>query len=388
MKKVLILGGGSGGLVASVKLAKIFRDKDDVEITVIDRNPYHEFQPSYPWVAFGFKDPDEIRRPLEGLSNWGIKFVNDEITEILPSKKKVKTKNGEFDYDFLIVSLGAAMDPDGIPGYKEVAHHPWSMEGALRLKKALLEFKGGNVVIGAPGPYYKCPPAPYEVAGQLDFVFRSKYMRKKVNIDVFHLTPGPLSNMGPAISSEIQDILDNKGIKFHGGFEIDRIDPNEKKVYSKDGRSLKFDLLILPPVHKPNPILAKSELAGPKGWAPIDPETFRSLKYPENVWIIGDGANAVVNLPPAGVVAHFQAEYVANQVAGEIRGGYEGDSFSPDAMCIMDFGDDAILPMCEFSRFYKDLSGPPSCGVIARSKAVRLAKFAFEVLWFAMYLPK
>jgi sulfide:quinone oxidoreductase len=75
-------------------------------------------------------------------------------------------------------------------------------------------------------------------------------------------------------------------------------------------------------------------------------------------------------------------------IASEIKGAYVGESFSLVAMCVMDFGDDAVFPMCEFSKFYVDLSGPPSCGILGRGKGVKLLKIAFEAMWFASYLTK
>ncbi len=384
--KILILGGGSGGLVAANKLAKIFKHGEEADITLIDKNPYHEFMPSYPWVGLNFKEPDDIRRPLKLLEKKGVRFVNDEITQILPSKKKVKTKNGEYDYDFLIVSLGVVLDPDALPGYED-AYHTWSLQGALRFREAIRNFKGGNIVIGVSGMYYRCPPAPYEIAGQLDFTLRARGLRDKTNITVFNVTPGPLSNMGPAIMGVIQEILDNKGVEFVGNFEVVRVDKDSKKVVAKDGRELPYDLLLLVPPNKPNPVVFNSELTGPEGLPIVDPETFRSKKFPE-VFLIGDGANAALNLPPAGVVAHFQAEFVANEIAADVKGAYIADSFSPVAMCIMDFGDDAVLPMCEFSQFYRDVSGPPNCGVLGRGKEIRLVKMAFEAMWFGFYLTR
>jgi sulfide:quinone oxidoreductase len=60
------------------------------------------------------------------------------------------------------------------------------------------------------------------------------------------------------------------------------------------------------PPHKPSTVVAKSELAGPKGFPPVDPLTFRSKKF-DNVFIIGDVVNPAINLPPAGVVAHLDS---------------------------------------------------------------------------------
>jgi sulfide:quinone oxidoreductase len=53
--------------------------------------------------------------------------------------------------------------------------------------------------------------------------------------------------------------------------------------------------------------------------------TFRSKKF-DNVFIIGDVVNPAINLPPAGVVAHFQAEFVSTEIASEIKGAYVGEN--------------------------------------------------------------
>jgi sulfide:quinone oxidoreductase len=82
--------------------------------------------------------------------------------------------------------------------------------------------------------YYRCPPAPFEVAGQLDLMLKAKKIREKSEITVFHITPGPLSNMGPAISSIISEILTNKGVKFVGNFEPVKID-NDSSPQTKHG---------------------------------------------------------------------------------------------------------------------------------------------------------
>ena len=380
--KILILGGGSGGLVTANKLAKALRNTDH-EITLVDRSPYHYFMPSFPWVALGYKEPEEVRRPLKNIEKKGVRFVQGEVKEILFDQQKVRVDDTELPYDYLVVSLGAEVAPDMMPGF-EAAHHPWTIEGALRMREAIRNFQGGRIVIGVPGPYYRCPPAPYEVAGQLDFALRARQLRDKSEIVVAHVHPKPLSPMGPAISGVISEILENKGVKFEGNFQPKAIDPNRKVLIAEDGREVAFDLLIMVPPHRPSSVATCMGLVTPQGFPIVDPETFRCLNFP-NIFLIGDMVNPGINLPTAGVVAHFQAEFVANEIVAEVKGAYIGESFTPVAMCIMDFGDDAVLPMCDFTKILS-LEGPPSCGVLGRGKAIRLAKMLFEKMWFATYL--
>jgi len=382
MARILILGGGSGGLVVAHKLARGLRGTDH-EILLVDRSPYHYFMPSFPWVALGFKEPEQVRRPLKNLERKGVRVIQGEVQEIRVREKRVRVDGEDLTYDLLVVSLGAEVKPDLMPGF-EVAHHPWTIEGAIRMREAIQRFEGGRIVIGVSGPYYRCPPAPYEIAGQLDFALRARRLRHRSEIVLAHPHPQPLSAMGPAISGVISEILARKDVRFEGNFNAQAIDPQRRVLIGADGREIPFDLLIMVPPHRPSSAGIWAGLPTPGGLPPVDPKTFRSLADPY-VFAIGDMVSPALNLPPAGVVAHFQAEFVANQILAELKGAYIGESFTPVAMCIMDFGDDAVLPMCDFTRIL-DLSGPPSCGVLGRSKAIRLLKMLFESMWFATYL--
>jgi sulfide:quinone oxidoreductase len=370
---VLVLGGGSGGLVAANKVKKLLGDR--VEVTLVDKNGHHEFMPAYPWVAFGMREPEQIRRPLANLERRGIRFLQATVEGLDPANNQVKTSAGTLAYDYLIVSLGAEAMPAPAPD----SYAPWSMAGALKLREALKGFQGGRVVVGVSSSYYPCPPAPYEVAGQVEFALKVKGVREKSTVEVFHVNPAPLAGMGPVISGKVLEILRSKGIAFHGEFEPMAFENG--KVKAKDGRELPYDLLILVPPFAPNRVVRESPLAGPQGFPQVDKATFRSTKF-ANVFVIGDTVNPALMLPPAGVVAHFQGEYVAGVIASDLKGAYIGEPFNPVAMCIMDFGDNALLPQCSFDRVLSG-TGMPSCGVMAVGKWVRVTKILFEGFWFA-----
>lgn len=144
--KVLVLGGGSGGLVAANKVKRLLGR--EVEVTLVDKNAYHEFMPAYPWVAFGMREPEQVRRPLANLEKRGITYLQATVEALDPANNRVKTSAGELSYDYLIVSLGA----EALPSPAQDGHAPWSLEGALKLREALKNFKGGRVVVGFPPP--------------------------------------------------------------------------------------------------------------------------------------------------------------------------------------------------------------------------------------------
>lgn len=181
------------------------------------------------------------------------------------------------------------------------------------------------------------------------------------------------------ISHSISKILERKGIAYHAGFEL--AEGGNGVVKAKDGRTLEYDRLILVPPFAPNRVVRESPLAGPNGFPEVSPYTFKSTRY-DNVFVIGDTVNPALNLPAAGVVVHYQGEYIAGVIAAELRGSYIGEPFNAVAMCIMDFGDDAILPQCDFTDMLYG-KGMPSCGVMAQGRSVRIAKMLFESMFFA-----
>lgn len=383
-KRVVVLGGGSGGLATCNKLVRTLLD--EAEVTLIDRRPHHEFMPAYPWVAFGIREPDQIRRPLSLLRKKGVNFIQAEVKSLEVDDSQVVTDQGTLDYDYLVVSLGAEIAPGKMEGI-EASYNTWTLEGSLELRDRLKRFEGGRIAVGVSSLYYPCPPAPFEVAGMVEFAMKTRGIRDRCEIDVFHVLPAPLANMGPLIADRVGKILQKKGIRYHGDFQPVRVEGSREdggKVVAADGREIFYDLLLMTPPFAPHRLVRESPLAGENGFPNVQIDTFRAVDYP-NIFVIGDTVNPSLNMPPAGVVAHFQGEFVVGVIASHLKGAYIGEAFNPVAMCIMDFGDDALLPSCDFTNPLRK-RGAPSCSLLASGKWVRVAKMAFEAYWFATLL--
>ncbi|HEU0113976.1 MAG TPA: FAD-dependent oxidoreductase, partial [Thermomicrobiales bacterium] len=157
---IVVLGGGSGGIVAASLLGdRLGRDHN---VTLIDRRPRHVFQSSFLWMATGKREPADITRPLAAVGKRQVNFVQDTVVAIDVDRKEIVTERGRTPYDFLVVSLGFETHPDEIPGDREVVHHAWELDAALRLREALRRFRGGRLVVGISDTPYRCPPGPYE----------------------------------------------------------------------------------------------------------------------------------------------------------------------------------------------------------------------------------
>ncbi|MEE9145293.1 MAG: FAD-dependent oxidoreductase, partial [Candidatus Binatia bacterium] len=188
-KNIVILGGGSGGVVAATKLGIDLGSKHDV--ILIDRRPDHVFMPAFLFLMVGRRKPGEITRKLKNLEKRNVKVIQAEILGIDPAKQEVALDNGPVHYDYLIVALGLQTVPELIPGFAEAAHHPWEMDSALHLKQALELFNGGRILVGVPLGPFRCPPAPYEAQWMLDSYFRKRGIRDRVEIEYFTRDPEP-----------------------------------------------------------------------------------------------------------------------------------------------------------------------------------------------------
>ena len=332
---VLVLGGGVGGLVASNSLKeKLGRQ---VKIRLIERKKEFQFPPSYPWLMLGMRKPEQVQRSLSPLKKKGIDVVNDEVLAIDVEKKMVKTKGDRFSYDYLIIALGAEYALDLIPGYREHAHHIYDLESALRFKKAIEDFAGGNITVGVSRIPFKCPAAPYETALLLDYYFKKKGLGDKVRISFFTPEGLPLPSAGPDIGNGTLEFMRSRGID--PKFKVKLTEVKSGEAVFDDGSTIPFDLLVAVPPHKcPQPVV-DAGLTDQSGWILVDPATLQT-KY-DNVYAVGDVTSVptpfgyVPYLPKAGVFAHGQAEVVTQNIAVGIKGRGTRKVFDGSGACFL-----------------------------------------------------
>jgi sulfide:quinone oxidoreductase len=312
-QRVVILGGGSGGLVAANQLGRALGRKH--EVVLVDRRSDHVFMPAFLFLMVGQRQPEDITRKLSRLERRNIKVIQAEIQRIAPERREVVLDTGPLSYDYLIVSLGLRTAPEQIPGFVEGAHHAWEMDAALRLRLALQEFKGGRILVGMPTGPYRCPPAPYETQWMLDAYFRERGMRDRVTIDYFTPKPEPSGRADdPAVWMDAQSRA--RDIRQHYGVCVEAVHPERREISARFGFKLPYDLLVLVPPHHPSQVLIESGLAETPAGIRVDYDTLQTRW--KNVYAVGDCAD--MPAAKAGVVAHQQAEVAAHNIAVEVEG--------------------------------------------------------------------
>ena len=298
-KQVLILGGGVGGLVASNSVKKGLGGKG--EVTLIERKMTFQFPPSYPWLMLGMRKPEQTEKSLSPLGRKGIKVVNDEVLSIDVSGKAVKSRNGEYPFDYLVIALGADYAPDSIPGFRENAHHIYSLESAIRFRDAIEKFPGGTIAMGVSRTPFKCPAAPYEAALLVEHHFREKGLGAKVKVRFFTPEGLPLPSAGPEIGNGVAELMKTRGIDAKFKVKLTEVRPNE--ALFEVGSTIPFDLLFAVPPHKcPQPVV-DAGLTDQSGWVPVDPltmKTQRSERVRNRGRHIGADTFRIRAIPPKG----------------------------------------------------------------------------------------
>jgi sulfide:quinone oxidoreductase len=312
-KKIVVLGGGCGGVVAATQLGR--KLGADHEVVLIDRRPDHIFMPAFLFVMLGERQPRDISRSLRLLEKRNVKVIQSEIRGIDPLRQEVSLDQEKIAYDYLIVSLGLQTRPDLVPGFAESSRHPWEMESALRLRDNLADFRGGRVVVGVPLGPYRCPPAPYEAQWMLDGYFRQKGIRDRVQIEYFTREPEPTGEAhDPVVWMDAES--KRRDIKQNYEFVVRDIDPEKKVVRGLYNYKIPYDLLVMVPPHRPAQVLLDSGLADTESGIRVDYDTLQT-KW-DNVYAIGDCADMPAS--KAGGVAHQEADVLAHNLAVEITG--------------------------------------------------------------------
>ncbi len=134
-KRIVILGAGYAGVTAALHLNKKGK-RDDIDVTIIDRNPYHTLLTEIHEVAGNRQDAECMRIPLaEIFGDTRVKVVTDNIHEYDFDSKKLNGEKGQYGYDYLIMAVGSSPAFYCIPGLEENALTLWSLDDAVKIRE-------------------------------------------------------------------------------------------------------------------------------------------------------------------------------------------------------------------------------------------------------------
>ena len=368
--------------------------RSDWQITIIDKDDDHLYQPGLLLLPFGVYKKDQLIKPRKRQVNERVKFIFSEIEKIEADNNKVVLKNSdEIEYDYLIVATGTTPRPDQTPGLDDPAiwyrsaFDFYTLEGSVALQKALENFPGGKMVVHITELPLKCPVAPLEFAFLADAYFKKRGIRDKVQIH--YVTPLEGAFTKPVCSKTLGYLLEERDIQLETDYVIERIDPETKTMYSMDEREINFDLLVTVPLNMGADFIGASGLGDELNYLPVDKETFLSTDY-KNIFALGDASN--IPASKAGSVAHFAVEVFAENFVNYVNNLPMEKKFDGHANCFIESGNGKGL-LIDFNYTTEPLPGKfplPVVGpmpLLKESYINHLGKLAFRWIYWNMLLP-
>jgi sulfide:quinone oxidoreductase len=333
MKRVLILGGGFGGIATARRLKEKLDEGD--EVILVDRRDYFMVGFRKTWALTGQSTLEDGQRPLDSLTSLGVRVMHDPVTRIDPAARTAWMGDQRLSADALVIALGAELAPETIPGFGEHAYNVYDPQDIPRATQALSDFESGNLLIGIFGIPYKCPPAPYEMALLIRETLQARGVR--ANIEVFTPQPVSMPLLGQVGCDIIEGRLADNGITFLPNRKATAVEAGGV-VFANERR--RYDLLFGIPPHRPPAVVREAGLVGESGWVSVDSRRLET-QFP-GVYAIGDVVQiAMANgkpLPKAGVFAEGMGETVAERIAAEFKGQEPEATFAGEGGCYLEVG--------------------------------------------------
>jgi NADH dehydrogenase len=328
MTRVVIIGGGYGGLRA---LEKIYKANSDIEIVLFDIHPYHYMQTEVYDLIANKTDLSDITIDLftycSGFSDRVI-FHKEKVININFDTKKLSSENRRISYDYLIIATGATTYlPPSIPGLKEYAHNVKNIHVAMKFKQQFeraildrIEKEGDkvctpfNIIVAGAGL------SGVEIAAQMahfskEFYKKNNFLCRSLNIHLITSTDKVLKGLDNYLIDKSMQRLNKLGVNIIKNNRLEAV--SEECITLSNGNCIPTDFLIFTGGLEPTPLLEVLSIQKSKKGYIETRDTLQVIKY-DNVFAIGDCANiydkAKNPLPATADIAEMSAELVATNI--------------------------------------------------------------------------
>ena len=393
MAHVIILGAGLGGIPTALEMKELARSEDHV--TVISKMDKYTFIPSNPWVAVGWRKPEQVEVPLvKTFEKRDIEFIATAAEKILPESNQIQLMDGRtIGFDYLIVAVGPDLAFDEVPGLGPINGFTQSICQTDHATRAYEEWQKfiqtpGPIVVGATQGASCFGPA-YEFCMIMDTELRRRKIRNKVPMTFITSEPY-IGHLGLGGVGDTKGLLESvfreHDIKWICNSRIDEITKETFHIseLNEDGQVRKqhelphaFSMMI-PPFRGIPALKDTKGLVNPRGFVIVDVHQ-RNPMY-QNIFAIGvcvaippvEKTPIPVGVPKTGFMIESMGEAAAQNIRALLNG--EEASYEPtlNAICLADFGDDGV-------GFVAIPQIPPrNTNWSSRGKHIHLGKIAFE----------
>ena len=332
--QILIIGGGTAGIMAGAQLLKKNRS---LSIGLIEPADTHYYQPAWTLVGAGTYSYEKTARPMKEVMPDGLDWIQDYAASFDPSAHAVNTRaSGTITYDYLIVCPGLVMEPSMIEGLEEslgkgvVCSNYTDPEHTYEVMQ---NFKGGNALFTQPTTPIKCGGAPQKIA----YLAADNFRRRKIDAEVIFATPGSVIFGVKKVANTLHQVIDRYGMHFRPFYAPIKIDAENRRahfryvkgdenqcVVNEDNKlgeklttegsntvEIPFDMLHIAPPQAAPRFIRESSLVNDAGWLDVDHQTLQHNHH-GNVFGLGD----VAGLPTAktGAAIRKQVPIVVDNI--------------------------------------------------------------------------
>ncbi|WP_335870332.1 NAD(P)/FAD-dependent oxidoreductase [Bacillus sp. 2205SS5-2] len=343
--RIVVLGAGYGGLMTVTRLQK--QISNEAEIVLINKNDYHYETTWLHEASAGTMHHDKVRYDISSVINRSrVKFMQATVEDIKTEERVIVTSDGEVEFDYLVVALGAEPETFGIKGLKEFAFSITNINSARHIREhidyqfatySLEEEKKDErltIVVGGAGF------TGIEFLGELgnrvpELCTEYDIDQSKVRIVCVEAAPMILPGFDPELVKYARAKLEKKGVEFRIGTPLK--EATEQGIFIAKGEEgveeIKAATVVWAAGVRGNALIEKAGFENMRGRVKIE----KDLRAPghENVFIIGDSSlmiNEEINrpYPPTAQIAMQQGEVCARNIASLVRGKLDLETFVPD----------------------------------------------------------
>jgi len=340
-KRIVILGGGFGGVYAAIHLEKLLAGQHTVEICLVSRDNFFLFTPMLHEIAASDLEITNIINPLRKLLH-KVEVLVGDVNEIdLPNKRVLilrgyRNESRQVDYDHLVIALGSITNFHNLPGFSELALTMKSLPDAIRLRAQIIRhLEEANsecnstdrqsllTFVVAGGGF----AGVETVAALNDFVrvalpFYPNLCEDMLRVMLVHSGSVILPELGESLGRYTQEVLARRGVEVQLNTRVKSM--TENRVFLVDGVEIPSRTLVWTAGTEPNPLTVSLPCANERGRIRVN-EFLRVPDWPD-VWAVGDCAfvpdirNPGKSHPPTAQHAMRQGKVVARNIAAVLLG--------------------------------------------------------------------
>jgi len=388
--KIVVLGGGTGGLASTSQLLK---HDSSLDIAIVEPSTKHYYQPGWTLVGAGELSQKSTVREEEQLIPKGAKWIKDRVIGLNPDKNQVTTEqNGNITYEYLIIATGMQLNWGNVKGLQEAlgkdgVSSNYSFDYAPKTFDFIKATKSGTALFTQPSTPVKCGGAPQKITFLADDYWRKNGVRGSIN--VHFLTGTPTQFMSPPYAEALVKLCDEKNIKRHYKKNLIEIKADKhiavfKNLENNTEEEIEYSFIHVTPPQSAPDCIKKSPVANEAGWVDVDPKTTQHKKFP-NIFSLGDSSSLPTSKTAAAIAV--QSPVVVQNLLSVMKGGkpivkYEGYTSCPIPTAY------GKLMLAEFDYTLQRKESFPSLGDsrVPRTHYYYLKKFGFPPLYWSYLL--